>query len=241
MNVFQVHFIMTHKALSRNLRAGFKKHKTKREFYTMENVKLAIIYYSSTGTNYKMAKWAEAAAEEAGAEVRVLKVGELAPPEAIAANPAWQKNHDATAEVPEATSDDLEWADGIIFSAATRFGGVASQMKQFLDMQGGLWAKGVLVNKVVSAMSSAGNDHGGQEASILSLYTSLMHWGAIIAAPGYHDNAMYAAGGNPYGTSATVDGEGNIVNDVQGAIEAQAKRTVEIAGRVQASHEKVNA
>lgn len=204
----------------------------------MANTKIAIIYYSSTGTNYKMAKWAEAAAQEAGAEVRVLKAGELAPAEAIAANPAWQANHELTTDVPEATSGDLEWADGIIFSAATRFGGIASQMKQFLDMQGGLWANGSLVNKVVSAMSSAQNDHGGQEASILSLYTSLMHWGAIIAAPGYSDPALFTTGGNPYGASATVDGEGNIANDVKPAVEVQAKRTVDIAGRVKAGNQQ---
>lgn len=202
----------------------------------MSNVKLAVIYYSSTGTNYKMAKWAEEAAKTAGAEVKVLKAQELAPEAAIGSNPAWKANHDATKDIPEATSEDLEWADAIIFSAATRFGGVASQMKQFLDMQGGLWAKGLLVNKVVSGMSSAQNDHGGQEASILSLYTSLMHWGAIIAAPGYSDPVLFTTGGNPYGASATVDGEGNIVNDVKPAVEVQAKRTVDIAARIKAGN-----
>ncbi|MEW9675594.1 NAD(P)H:quinone oxidoreductase [Lentibacillus sp. L22] len=202
----------------------------------MENVKLAIIYYSSTGTNYKMAKWAEDAATKAGAEVRLLKVTELAPEAAIASNPAWKANHEATADIQEATSDDLQWADAIIFSTATRFGGIASQMKQFLDMQGGLWASGALVNKVVSAMSSAQNDHGGQEASILSLYTSFMHWGAIIAAPGYTDPVLFTTGGNPYGASATVDAEGNIVNNVQPAVEVQAKRTVDIASRIKAGN-----
>lgn len=203
----------------------------------MADVKLAIIYYSSTGTNYQMAKWAEEAAKAEGAEVRVLRAGELAPEAAIASNPAWKAHWDATKDVvPEATSDDLEWADAVIFSAATRFGGIASQMKQFLDMQGGLWASGALVNKVVSAMSSAQNDHGGQEASILSLYTSLMHWGAIIAAPGYSDPVLFTTGGNPYGASATVDAEGNIVNDVKPAIEVQAKRTVDIAARIKASN-----
>ena len=113
---------------------------------------------------------------------------------------------------------------------------MASQMKQFLDMQGGLWAKGALVNKVVSAMSSAQNDHGGQEASILSLYTSLMHWGAIIAAPGYSDPILFTTGGNPYGTSVTVDGEGNMNRDVKPAVEHQARRTVDIAARVKAGN-----
>ena len=128
----------------------------------MEKVKLAVIYYSSTGTNYQLATWAAEAAEEAGAEVRVLKVPELAPEAAINSNPAWKAHYDATKDVPVASSSDLEWADAYIFSVPTRFGNVASQMKQFLDIQGGLWAQGKLMNKVVSAMSSAQNPHGGQ-------------------------------------------------------------------------------
>ncbi|WP_188454780.1 NAD(P)H:quinone oxidoreductase [Virgibacillus oceani] len=198
----------------------------------MANVKLAVIYYSSTGTNYELAKWAEAGAKEAGAEVKVVKVPELAPQAAIESNPAWKAHSEATADVPVATSDDIEWADAIIFSVPTRFGNVASQMKQFLDTQGGLWASGKTVNKVVSAMSSAQNPHGGQEATILSLYTSMLHWGAIIAAPGYTDPVLYGAGGNPYGTSVTQGQDGKMVEDVEGAVKHQAKRTVDIASRV---------
>src|SRR5699024_3242505 len=107
----------------------------------MSNVKLTIDYYSATGTNHTLAKWAEESAKAEGAEVRLAKAGELAPDAAIASNPAWQAHHNETKDVvKEATSEDLEWADAIIFSTATRFGGMASQMKQFLDMQGGLWA-----------------------------------------------------------------------------------------------------
>ena len=184
----------------------------------MDKVKLAIIYYSSTGTNYQLAKWAEEAANEYGAEVKVLKVPELAPQAAIDSNPAWKAHAEATKDVPVATPDDLAWADAIIFSTPTRYGNVASQMKQFLDTTGGVWAEGKLVNKVVSAMSSAGNPHGGQEATIKSLYVSMMHWGAIIVPPGYTDKSIYVGGGNPYGTSVTVDGEGKTVEDVREAI-----------------------
>ena len=120
----------------------------------MEKVKLAVIYYSATGTNYQMAKWAEEAGKEAGAEVRLLKVEELAPDAAIDSNPKWRENVDNTKEVPLAKSEDLEWADGIIFSAPTRFGNLPSQMKQFIDLQGRIWSQGKLVNKVVTAMSS---------------------------------------------------------------------------------------
>lgn len=198
----------------------------------MTNVKLAIIYYSSTGTNYQLAQWAEAAGSEAGAEVRLRKVPELAPEAAIEQNAGWKAHYEATKDVPEATSEDIEWADAIIFSTPTRFGNVASQMKQFLDVQGGLWASGKTVNKVVSAMAAASNSHGGQEATILALYTSMMHWGAIIVPPGYTDPIIYGAGGNPYGTSVTQGQDGKMVEDVEAAVKHQAKRTIEIASKV---------
>ena len=104
-------------------------------------------------------------------------------------------------------------------------------MKQFIDTQGGLWASGKTVNKVVSAMSSAQNPHGGQEATILSLYTSMMHWGAIIVAPGYSDEVIFKAGGNPYGVSVTAGAEG-MVEDVEDAVKHQARRTIEIAEKM---------
>ncbi|RDW17280.1 NAD(P)H:quinone oxidoreductase type IV [Oceanobacillus chungangensis] len=198
----------------------------------MSNVKLAVIFYSMGGTNYQLAKWAEEGAKEAGAEVKVLKVQELAPDSVIEGNEVWKSTVEATKEVPVATSDDLEWADAIIFSTPTRFGNIASQMKQFLDIQGGLWASGKTVNKVVSAMTSAQNPHGGQEATILSLYTSMMHWGAILVPPGYTDQVLFGAGGNPYGTSVSVDQNGKMVEDVEGAVKHQAKRTVTVAGWV---------
>lgn len=195
----------------------------------MANVKLAVIFYSMGGTNFQLAKWAEEGAKEAGAEVRVLKVEELAPASIIERNEVWKKTVEATKDVPVATGDDIEWADAIIFSVPTRFGNMPSQMKQFLDIQGGLWATGKTVNKVVSAMTSAQNPHGGQEATILSLYTSMMHWGAIIVPPGYTDQVLFGAGGNPYGTSVSVDQNGKMVDDVQAAVKHQAKRTVTVA------------
>lgn len=198
----------------------------------MEKVKLAVVYYSMTGSNYQLAKWAEEAAKEAGAEVRVLKVQELAPEAAINSNPIWKAHVEATKDVPVASSADLEWADAVIISSPTRFGNVSSQMKQFMDLQGGLWAQGKLTNKVVSAMSSAQNSHGGQEATIHAIYTSMMHWGAIIVPPGYTDNSIFRAGGNPYGTSVTINGEGKMVEDVKDAVRHQAKRTIEVASWV---------
>lgn len=195
----------------------------------MENVKVAIIYYSSTGTNYKMAKWAEEGLKDTGAEVKVLKVPELAPKEAIESNDAWKAHLEETKDVPEVTLDDLEWADAYIFSIPTRFGNLPGQVKQFLDTTGGLWFNGKLANKVVSAMSSASNAHGGQEQTILSLYTTMFHWGAIVASPGYTDDSIFAAGGNPYGTSVTVGQDGKMQENVEPAVKHQAKRTASVA------------
>ncbi|WP_230502619.1 NAD(P)H:quinone oxidoreductase [Sutcliffiella rhizosphaerae] len=195
----------------------------------MSKVKLAVIFYSMGGTNYQLARWAEEGANEIGALVKVLKVQELAPDSVIEGNDIWKATVEATKNVPVATSADIEWADAIIFSVPTRFGNMPSQMKQFLDIQGGLWASGKTINKVVSAMTSAQNPHGGQEATILSLYTSMMHWGAIIATPGYTDPVIFGAGGNPYGTSVTVGQDGKMIEDVQAAVKHQAKRTVTVA------------
>jgi NAD(P)H dehydrogenase (quinone) len=200
-----------------------------KEIEKMANVKLAVIFYSMSGTNFQLAKWAEEGAKELGAEVKVLKVEELAPESVIQGNEAWKATVEKTKDVPVATSDDIEWADAIIFSVPTRFGNMPSQMKQFLDIQGGLWANGKTVNKVVSAMTSAQNPHGGQEATLLSLYTSMMHWGAIIVPPGYTDPVIFGAGGNPYGTSVTVDQNGKMIEDVEAAVKHQAKRTVTVA------------
>lgn len=193
------------------------------------SIKLAVVYYSSTGTNYQLAQWAKEGAEELGSEVRVRKVPELAPQSAIDSNPAWKAHVEATRDVPEVALDDLEWADALIFSVPTRFGNMAAQMRQFLDTTGGLWFQGKLANKVVSGMSSAQNPHGGQEATILSLYTNMYHWGAIVVAPGFTDPSIFAAGGNPYGTSVSVNQEGQMVEDVKEAVRYQAKRTVTVA------------
>lgn len=199
----------------------------------MSATKLAIVYYSSTGHNYQMARWAEEAALAAGAEVRLVKVRELAPDAAIDANPAWREHVNATKDVPIAGRADLEWADAIIWSAPTRFGVLASQMKQFIDEQGGLWAAGGTVNKVVSAMSSAQNMHGGQEATLLSFYTIMMHWAAIIVPPGFSDPVIFKSGGNPYGASATADGKG-LTDALKASVQYQARRTLEVAAKLKA-------
>ena len=199
----------------------------------MEKVKLAILYYSSTGGNHQLSKWAAEAAESAGADVRRHKLPETAPQEAINANEAWKEFAEKTKDEPNASLDDLEWADAIIWSIPTRYGNWPSQAQAFIDTTGGLWQQGKLANKVVSAISSAINPHGGQEGTIKSIYNTMMHWGCIIVPTGYTDESIFAAGGNPYGTSAAIDMKGNISNGekIKGAIQHQTKRVVEMTGR----------
>lgn len=198
------------------------------------SLKLSVIYYSTYGSNVQIAKWAKEAGEAIGAEVRVRQVQELAPQSVIDSQAGWKANQEATKDTPIATSDDIDWADAILFSVPSRFGNVPAQFKQFLDIQGGLWASGKTINKVVSATSSAQNNHGGQEATILSLYTSMYHWGAIVVAPGYTDASVGLAGGNPYGTSVTINQEGQMVEDVEAAIKHQVNRMLDVAGKLKA-------
>lgn len=195
-------------------------------------LKTAIIYYSSTGTNYTMAQWAGEEARRQGSEVKILKVKELAPAEAIEKNPLWKKHAEETKDIPSATLEDLDWADVIIFSAPTRYGSVPAQLRQFLDSTGPLWAQGKLADKIVTAMSSAMNAHGGQESTVLSIYTTMYHWGAIVVAPGYTDPAVYAAGGNPYGTTVSVDQNAKMQNDVADAVRHQARRAITVAAKL---------
>lgn len=197
----------------------------------MSNVRLAIIYYSTYGTNHAMAEVATAAAREAGAEVRLLKVRETAPEQVVAGTKAWAAHAERTADVPIATAQDLEWANAYLFSAPTRFSTVASQMRAFIDTLGGTWAAGKLANKAVSAMTSAQNMHGGQETTLLGLYATFIHWGSIIVPPGYADPAVIAAGGNPYGTSVTATGE-PLSDEIKAAIRFQTQRLVDFAGRI---------
>ncbi|MEV5544302.1 NAD(P)H-dependent oxidoreductase [Saccharopolyspora shandongensis] len=198
-------------------------------------VKLAIVYYSSTGTITEIAKELHDAGIKAGAEVRLVKAAELAPQSAIASNPAWAANHTATMDIPEATPEDIEWADAVLFGSPTRFGNVSSQLKQFIDTLGGLWAQGKLADKVYSGFVSSATAHAGQESTLLALYNSIHHFGGITITPGFTDPAKFVDG-NPYGTSH-VDAQGN--NPVDGttrtAARIQAERVVKIAAQLKAA------
>jgi NAD(P)H dehydrogenase (quinone) len=198
----------------------------------MDSVKVAIIYYSATGTVHALARAAADGAEKAGADVRLRKVAELAPPEAIDAKPAWAQHIQDTADVTQASADDLSWADAVLFGTPTRFGNVASQLKAFIDTTGALWFQGKLADKVYSAFTASNTAHGGQESTILALGNVFYHWGGIIVPPGYTDPVQFQTG-NPYGTSH-VAGDGPPGEVVLEAARYQARRVVDTAAALKA-------
>ncbi|MGW0810924.1 NAD(P)H:quinone oxidoreductase [Nonomuraea sp. NPDC002799] len=198
----------------------------------MEPVNVAIIYYSATGTVHALAQAAAEGAEKAGAHVRVRRVAELAPPEAISANPAWAQHLQDVADVPEAGHDDLVWADAVLFGTPTRFGNPAGQLRQFIDTTGPLWFQGKLAGKVYSAFTASNTAHGGQESTLLALGNTFYHWGGIIVPPGYTDPIQFQSG-NPYGTSH-VAGDGPPSEVALQAARHQARRVVDTAAALKA-------
>ena len=200
--------------------------------------RLAVVYYSSTGHVHKLAQAVAAGAEETGAEVRLRRVPELAPEEVIRSQDAWHEHVVATHDVvPEATLDDLDWADGYALGTPTRYGTPAAQMKQFIDTSGPLWAKGGLANKAATSFTSSMNRHGGQESTILALNNVFYHWGSVIVAPGYTDKLLYASGGNPYGTSyvSGQDVADSLPEEIETAARYQGKRWAKVASALKAA------
>jgi NAD(P)H dehydrogenase (quinone) len=120
---------------------------------------------------------------------------------AISFRQRWGRHRSELERQPEASLEDLEWADGIAFGTPTRFGNVAAQLKVFLDLAGELWRRGVLVDKVATSFTSSQTEHGRRESTILALNNTLYHWGAIVLPLGYTVHEVFNGGGNPYGTS----------------------------------------
>jgi NAD(P)H dehydrogenase (quinone) len=197
---------------------------------------VAVVYYSATGNVHALAAALGEGAEKEGVTVRLRRVRELAPDAAIDANPAWRAHLDSVEDVPLATHEDLTWADAYAFGTPTRFGNVASQLKQFIDTTAGLWAAGTFADKPVTGFTSAVNAHGGNEATLLALYNTMYHWGSIIVPTGYTDDAFGAAGGNPYGT-AHPSGQGLPDEAALAAAHAQGRRLVQVGSALAALRE----
>ncbi|AKI00421.1 NAD(P)H:quinone oxidoreductase, type IV [Hoeflea sp. IMCC20628] len=195
--------------------------------------KVLVLYYSSWGHIEAMAKAAAEGAKAGGAEVTLKRVPELVP-EAVAKASHYKMDQDA----PVADPAELANYDGIIFATPTRYGMMASQMKNFLDQTGGLWASGALIGKVGSVMTSSATQHGGQESTILSFHTVLLHHGMLIAGLPYsfagQSGVDVVKGGSPYGATTIADGDGSRQPsdiELEGA-RVQGKRVAEIAAKL---------
>lgn len=195
--------------------------------------KVLVLYYSSWGHMEQMALSAAEGAREAGAEVTVKRVPELVP-EAVA-KAAYYKLDQAA---PVAEPLELENYDAIILGVSTRFGGMAAQLKNFLDQTGPLWARGALVNKVASVMSSTATQHGGAELAIISAQAMLQHHGMVIVPLSYAYQGQsgndVVRGGSPYGMTTTSESDGSrqpSEQELEGA-KFQGKRVAEIASKL---------
>ena len=169
--------------------------------------KVLVLYYSSYGHIETMAGAIAEGARSTGAQVQVKRVAETAPPDVAKA--AHFKLDQAA---PIATIDELATYDAIIVGTPTRFGRMPSQMASFLDQAGGLWARGALHGKVGGAFTSTATQHGGQEVTLFSVITNLMHFGMIIVGLPYsHQGQMTLdeiVGGSPYGATTVAGGQG---------------------------------
>jgi NAD(P)H dehydrogenase (quinone) len=192
--------------------------------------KILVLYYSSWGHMEQMARAAAEGAREAGAEVTVKRVPELVPLE-VAKAAHYKLDQDAAIAEPL----ELEKYDGFVFGISTRYGQMTSQLKNFLDQTGPLWAKGALINKPATVMSSTATQHGGAELAILTTQASLQHHGMIIVPLSYAYQGQsgndVVRGGAPYGMTTTSDSDGSrqpSAQELEGA-KFQGKRLAEIA------------
>ncbi len=176
-------------------------------------VKVQVIFYSMYGHIYRMAEAVAAGAREVvGAEVGLYQVPELVPDAALERTGA-KAARAAFAHIPVAVPNQLTEADAIIFGTPTRFGNMCAQMRNFLDQTGQLWMKGALVGKVGSVFTSTATQHGGQETTITSFHSTLLHHGMIIVGVPYSETRLMnmgeITGGTPYGASTLAGGDGS--------------------------------
>jgi len=168
-------------------------------------MKIMIVYYSAYGHVHRLAEAvADGAREITGAEIEMRRVPETLPEEVLKRTGVLEAQQ-AFAHVPVCVVEELAMADAIIFGTPTRFGNMCGQMRSFLDATGGLWAKGALVGKVGSVFTSSGTQHGGQESTILSFHTTLLHHGMLIVGLPYTFQGQTRndeiTGCSPYGAS----------------------------------------
>lgn len=176
-------------------------------------VRIQIIFYSMYGHTYRLAEAvANGAGELPDTAVSIYQVPELVPPEVLAKSAA-DKARAAFSHVPYAAPEQLADADGIIFGTPTRFGNMCAQMRNFLDQTGSLWASGALIGKAGSVFTSTASQHGGQETTITSFHTTLLHHGMVVVGTPYSEqrlsNMEEISGGTPYGASTITRPDGS--------------------------------
>jgi NAD(P)H dehydrogenase (quinone) len=193
--------------------------------------RIAVIYYSATGNVHALATAVADGAESAGAEVRLRQVEEIASEQLISQNQHWGRHRAEVRDMPDATLEDLAWADGIAFGTPTRFGNVSAQLKQFMDQAGDLWEEGKLADKLATSFTSSQTAHGGQESTLLALNNTFYHWGMVIVPLGYTVHEVFASGGNPYGASYTSGSNlpGHVTEDTLTVARAQGARLARFA------------
>jgi NAD(P)H dehydrogenase (quinone) len=197
------------------------------------STKLAIIYYSSYGTTHEMAQRVAATAEKHGAEVRLRHVAETAPAEVIEGQDAWQAHREEVMEEPVAEPEDLAWADVAVFGSPTRYGHVTSQMQAYIDTLGPLWQEGKLADKVYTGFTSSQTLHGGQETTLLAMYTTFAHLGGILVPPGYTDPVKFRDG-NPYGVSKVTGQSDELDDDDLEALDHLVTRALDVSRKLAA-------
>lgn len=175
--------------------------------------KIQVVFYSMYGHIYRLAEAVAAGAREVtGAEVALYQVPELVPDDVLEKSGA-KAARAAFAQVPVARPDQLADADAIIFGTPTRFGNMCAQMRNFLDQTGGLWMKGSLIGKVGSVFTSTATQHGGQETTITSFHSTLLHQGMVIVGVPYSEQRLVVmnevTGGTPYGASTLAAPDGS--------------------------------
>jgi NAD(P)H:quinone oxidoreductase type IV len=204
------------------------------------SVKVHVVFYSMYGHIYRMAEAvAEGARSVAGAEVKLWQVPELVPDEVLEKSGA-KAARAAFAQVPVMAPDQLPDADAILFGAPTRFGNMCAQMRNFLDQTGGLWAKGALIGKVGSVFTSTATQHGGQESTLLSFHTTLLHQGMVVVGLPYSEARQMTlteiSGGSPYGATTISGGDGSRMPSENELAMArfQGRHATQIAARLSA-------
>jgi NAD(P)H dehydrogenase (quinone) len=203
-------------------------------------MKVYVVFYSMYGHIYRMAEAVAAGAREvSGAEVALFQVPELVPEEVLEKSGAKQARA-AFAQVPVMRVDQLPEADALIFGTPTRYGNMCAQMRNFLDQTGGLWVRGALVGKVGSAFASTASQHGGQETTITSFHTTLLHLGIVIVGVPYAEQRLLnmdeITGGTPYGatTLAGADGRRQPSENELAIARYQGRHVAEIARKLTA-------